>query len=83
MARLALAAQQDTDSDVDLYGQKYPPSQESLGPPRMGISSLQRTILTPQSRRIHAFGSPSASASPDPSPPPLSRLSKFSSWMLL
>ncbi|KAL1948262.1 hypothetical protein VTO73DRAFT_12337 [Trametes versicolor] len=31
-------AQQDTDSDVDVYGQKYPPSQESLGPPRMGIS---------------------------------------------
>ncbi|KAJ8469972.1 hypothetical protein ONZ51_g8642 [Trametes cubensis] len=30
--------QPDTDSDVDVYGQKYVPSQESLGPPRMGIS---------------------------------------------
>ncbi|KAG6849623.1 1,3-beta-D-glucan synthase [Arthromyces matolae] len=31
---------QDTDSDVDVYGQKYTPSAESLGPgghPRMGI----------------------------------------------
>ncbi|KAI0767675.1 1,3-beta-glucan synthase [Fomes fomentarius] len=28
----------DTDSDLDVYGQKYVPSQESLGPPRMGIS---------------------------------------------
>lgn len=32
------SAQQDTDSDVDVYGQKYAPSAESLGPPRMGIS---------------------------------------------
>ncbi|RPD75870.1 hypothetical protein L226DRAFT_390984 [Lentinus tigrinus ALCF2SS1-7] len=32
------AAQPDTDSDVDVYGQKYIPSQESLGQPRMGIS---------------------------------------------
>ncbi|KAI0356840.1 1,3-beta-glucan synthase [Trametes cingulata] len=31
-------AQPDTDSDVDVYGQKYVPSTESLGPPRMGIS---------------------------------------------
>ncbi|KAI0072902.1 1,3-beta-glucan synthase [Panus rudis PR-1116 ss-1] len=30
--------QPDTDSDVDVYGQKYAPSAESLGPPRMGIS---------------------------------------------
>ena len=28
----------DTDSDADVYGQKYVPSTESLGPPRMGIS---------------------------------------------
>lgn len=36
---LPLAAQPDTDSDLDVYGQKYVPSQESLGgPPRMGIS---------------------------------------------
>lgn len=35
----SLAAQPDTDSDLDVYGQKYVPSQESLGgPPRMGIS---------------------------------------------
>ncbi len=32
------AAQPDTDSDVDVYGKQYPPSQESLGPPRIGIS---------------------------------------------
>lgn len=32
------AAQPDTDSDVDVYGQKYAPSAESLGPPRVGIS---------------------------------------------
>lgn len=31
-------AQPDTDSDVDVYGPKYAPSAESLGPPRMGIS---------------------------------------------
>ncbi|KAI0783273.1 1,3-beta-glucan synthase [Abortiporus biennis] len=31
-------AQPDTDSDVDVYGQKYAPSAESLGPPRVGIS---------------------------------------------
>ncbi|KAK7680380.1 1,3-beta-D-glucan synthase [Cerrena zonata] len=30
--------QPDTDSDVDVYGQKYAPSAESLGPPRVGIS---------------------------------------------
>jgi hypothetical protein len=30
------AAQQDTDSDFDVYGQKYAPSADSLGPPRMG-----------------------------------------------
>ncbi|TFK89235.1 glycosyltransferase family 48 protein, partial [Polyporus arcularius HHB13444] len=30
--------QPDTDSDVDVYGKQYPPSQESLGPPRIGIS---------------------------------------------
>ncbi|KAI0340296.1 1,3-beta-glucan synthase [Trametopsis cervina] len=29
--------QGDTDSDVDVYG-KFPPSTDSLGPPRMGIS---------------------------------------------
>ena len=28
----------DTDSDADVYGQKFVPSTESLGPPRMGIS---------------------------------------------
>ena len=31
-------AQADTDSDMDVYGQKYAPSNESLGPPRLGIS---------------------------------------------
>lgn len=31
-------AQQDTDSDVDLYGRGYPPSAESLGPSRVGPS---------------------------------------------
>ena len=35
---LRSAAQPDTDSDMDVYGQKYVPSTESLGPPRMGIS---------------------------------------------
>ncbi|EKM57278.1 glycosyltransferase family 48 protein [Phanerochaete carnosa HHB-10118-sp] len=30
--------QPDTDSDVDVYGQKYTPSSESLPPPRVGIS---------------------------------------------
>nr|QCR99115.1 1,3-beta-D-glucan synthase [Grifola frondosa] len=30
--------QPDTDSDVDVYGQKYAPSAESLGPPRVGVS---------------------------------------------
>ncbi|TFK52998.1 1,3-beta-glucan synthase [Heliocybe sulcata] len=29
----------DTDSDVDVYGQKYAPSAESLGPPRMESST--------------------------------------------
>ncbi|KAM5546011.1 hypothetical protein V8D89_000137 [Ganoderma adspersum] len=28
----------NTDSDADVYGQKFVPSTESLGPPRMGIS---------------------------------------------
>jgi 1,3-beta-glucan synthase len=31
-------AQQDPDSDVEVYNQRYPPSAESLGPPRLGIS---------------------------------------------
>lgn len=35
-------AQPDTDSDVDLYGQRYPPSSESLGP-RMGMSDSNAT----------------------------------------
>ncbi|CAL1710231.1 unnamed protein product [Somion occarium] len=30
--------QPDTDSDVDVYGQKYAPSAESLGPARVGVS---------------------------------------------
>lgn len=29
-------APQDTDSDVDVYGQRYAPSSESLGPPGGG-----------------------------------------------
>ena len=38
---LSCAAPQDTDSDGDVYGQRYAPSAESLGPPgvgRMGVS---------------------------------------------
>ena len=33
---LDVAAPQDTDSDVDIYGQRYPPSAESLAPPGGG-----------------------------------------------
>ena len=29
------SAHPDTDSDVDVYGQKFPPSSESLAPPRV------------------------------------------------
>lgn len=37
-------AQPDTDSDVDIYGQRYPPaSSESLGPSRMGMSDSNAT----------------------------------------
>ena len=32
------AAQPDTDSDGDVYGHKYAPSAESLGPPPSGLS---------------------------------------------
>lgn len=37
-SHIRLEAPQDTDSDVDVYGQKYPPSAESIGAgqPRMG-----------------------------------------------
>lgn len=31
-----MLAPQDTDSDVDVYGQRYAPSAESLGPPGQG-----------------------------------------------
>lgn len=38
-ANTALAAPQETDSDFDVYGQKYAPSQESLNAqPRQGMS---------------------------------------------
>lgn len=37
-------AQPDTDSDVDIYGQRYPPaSSESLGPSRIGMSDSNAT----------------------------------------
>ncbi|KAG2159276.1 glycosyltransferase family 48 protein [Suillus bovinus] len=37
-------AQPDTDSDVDIYGQRYPPaSSESLGPSRIGVSDSNAT----------------------------------------
>jgi hypothetical protein len=38
LACLVVTAPQDkdTDSDVDVYGQRYPPSAESLGPPQGG-----------------------------------------------
>ncbi|KAI0696362.1 1,3-beta-glucan synthase [Cytidiella melzeri] len=46
--------QGDGDSDVDVYGQKYIPSQESLGPPRMGISeSSTPTFIDSASREAY------------------------------
>ncbi|KAF8119311.1 glycosyltransferase family 48 protein [Boletus edulis] len=38
-------AQQDTDSDVDVYGRGYPPSAESLGQSRMGPSDSSATAF--------------------------------------
>lgn len=38
LTRLGRAAPQDNDSDGDIYGQRYAPSAESLGVPRMGQS---------------------------------------------
>ena len=40
-----LVAQQDTDSDVDLYGRGYAPSAESLGQSRMGPSESSATAF--------------------------------------
>lgn len=39
------SAQQDTDSDVDLYGRGYAPSAESLGQSRMGPSESSATAF--------------------------------------
>ena len=38
-------AQQDTDSDVDVYGRGYAPSAESLGQSRMGPSESSATAF--------------------------------------
>ena len=51
LCMLCCPAQPDTDSDVDVYGQKYGPSSESLGPPRVGRSEASTLNFMDSSHR--------------------------------